>query len=312
MKLNDAIEQYITYRQSLGYKFKSSATALRCFVKYLNSDLDLRLITEQLTTAYLYSPHGIVTRNWFLKHSALKCFFEWAIARNLLNSMPLTSIMPKYPEPLQPYIYSNYELKSIFRTAGEYKMGHMPIPPECIRMVLQITYFLGLRIHETLSLKIEDINLEESYAVIRDTKCFKSRITPFNETVKNLLINFLAWRKTQNLDQQPESVLFTNTAGLPLKGDSIRAKFRQILKLTGIKNNNDPAPRIHDLRHTFAVNRLVTWYNEGRDVQILLPQLSTFLGHVKISDTSLYLSMTDALLGSANERFERYANTIIQ
>ena len=177
-----------------------------------------------------------------------------------------------------------------------------------MKMILQLTYFLGLRLHETMSLRIRDLNQPELYVHIRESKFYKSRIVTYNHKVGELIDTFLKWREGQGMCTAPESRLFLNKKGSKMCIDTVRKVFERIRKHAGISRSDQSPfqPRIHDLWHTFAVNRLTAWYKENQDVQKLLPVLSTYLGHTHLSHTSVYLTMTDGLLREANNRFESY------
>ena len=310
MKMKDIIPQYISYRKSLGEKFKTNANELNCFLRYIGEDSEIGELNIKICTEFLYAPKGKVTANWFCKHTALKGLFQWALAREYITTIPLPSDKPKRPQGMLPYIYSNDELKSLFSTALVYQKNRSSTYPECIRMILMLTYMLGLRLHETVSLRMKDICMDKSFVCINESKFYKSRMVPFNDTVKRLLYDFLEWRQQNRQSKDAETHLFLNRKTASMNIDTVRGCFEQIRKKTGI-SREDESPyqvRIHDLRHTFSVNRLTCWYKECKDVQKLLPVLSTFLGHKHLAHTSVYLTMTNNLLEEANNRFETYAN----
>ena len=176
-------------------------------------------------------------------------------------------------------------------------------------MILKLTYVLGLRISETINLKIKDFDLANSSVTIHTSKFFKTRICPFNDAVGKLIEDFLEWRKTVKMPQQEDAALFYNKDGNPIKLVSFQQLFIQIRKNIGLDRvvAGRFKPRLHDLRHTFAVNRLRSWYAEGKNVQYLLPVLSTYLGHKTLAYTSVYLTMTPELLKEVNQRFLDYA-----
>nr|DAE55248.1 MAG TPA: SITE SPECIFIC RECOMBINASE XERD [Caudoviricetes sp.] len=308
MRLDEMTELYISYRQSLGEKFKTNAQALRHFIKYIGNDTNPDDLTIGQYESYLYYPTGKVTASWFIRHTALKGMFQWAMSRGIINGIPLPMDLPKRLGHMIPYIYSKTELKCLFTSAMEYQKNRSVIYPECLKMILQLTYFLGLRLHETMSLKIRDLNLPESYVYIRESKFYKSRIVTYDYKVGELICDFLKWREEHGMCTESESRLFLNRKGLEMQIDTVRGSFERIRKHAGISRSDKSPfqPRIHDLRHTFAVNRLTAWYKENKDVQKLLPVLSTYLGHKHLSHTSVYLTMTDGLLEEANKRFESY------
>lgn len=310
MTLNEMINQYICYRKSLGAKYITNARQLRQFVKFIGNDCSPSDITEEQTTAFMLHPTNTVTRKWFTRHSDLNGLFNWAIARGIITKTPLTNVVPQQPTVIKPYIYSNDELKRMFNAALHYQQKPSKTYPECMRMLLQITYFLGLRLHEALHLRIGDVNLDESYALIRETKFYKSRYTPFNRLVNKLFSAFMKWRKEMGMPDDKEDFLFLTRKNRPMRLESIWLGFSKIREKANIHRNDGAVyqPRIHDLRHTFAVNRLTQWYREGKNVQEMLPLLSTYLGHTYVGHTSVYLTMTDALLEEASNLFEKYVN----
>src|SRR5262249_10619473 len=145
---------------------------------------------------------------------------------------------------------------------------------------------------------------------IEKTKFKKSRLVPMHPTATHALRRYVQARYGQ-LDVRDDSPLFVNEKGSRLTYCAIRwnfQKLREILRWTQ-GNGNSPRPRIHDLRHTFACHRLLSWYRQGQDVQHLIAALSTYLGHGKVSDTYWYLTSTPELLAIAGVRFEQFANT---
>lgn len=151
--------------------------------------------------------------------------------------------------------------------------------------------------------------MRESYLYICESKFYKSRLTPFGPQVSRLIADFCVWRKKNGMSDTPDTALFLNKKQNPIAIDTVRQSFKRIRSHAEISRNDGSIfqPRIHDLRHTFAVNRLTSWYREKKDVQKLLPQLSAYMGHTHLCHTSVYLTMTDTLLGEACTRFEQYA-----
>lgn len=308
MKLHQLIGTYTAYRKALGEKFKTNESYLNAFCKSLGAETPVKSISKEMVYNFLYGQSQTVTSGWFVKYSALKGFFQYALTREYITETPLPTIIPKRPPGLIPYIYSQEELKRLFETALTYQKNKCKINPFMIRMVLMFTYTLGLRIHETLFVRLGDIDMKESVITINDSKFYKSRKVPFNLQIKRKLEIFLQWRVQQHQSQDAEAYLFLCKGCKPLNIYTMNNIFQRIRKKADIKRDDGATyqPRIHDLRHTFAVNRLTTWYKENKDVQQLLPILSIYLGHKYLAHTSVYLSMTDTLLQEANNRFEKY------
>jgi integrase len=172
-----------------------------------------------------------------------------------------------------------------------------------------LTYFLGLRPGETLKIEISDVHLgDDNYILIKDAKYYKSRIVPFNNQVAMFLEEFMLWRKDRGLPSNPESKLFLDRFFNPYTLSAMDKIFIMIREKSGIYRHDCSKyqPRLEDLRHTFATERVVSWYKEKKNVQDLLPVLSTYLGHSSINSTAVYISFTDCLLREASNRFESY------
>lgn len=311
MKVKDCIEAYIAYRRSIGEKYGTGATMLRSFAKHVGEETDMKEIRPDACTSFLYGKEGMVTQSWFLRYSALKWLFGWAVVRGYMTDIPLPDEKPRRLEHTTPYIYSRAELKRLFDAALTYQRNRSKTPPECMQAILRVTYLLGLRIHETVSLKLKDLDLKQCQAIIRESKFNKTRIVPFNRQVQGMLNAFLKWRTAQfPACCSGEDAVFPDKSGCSINLETVRGCFQRIRAEAGIYRNDGACyqPRLHDLRHTFAVHRLTAWYREGKDVQKLIGLLSTYLGHDKLSHTSVYLTMTDSLLREASKRFEAYSN----
>jgi site-specific recombinase XerD len=309
MKVLQLIHQYIDYRKSLGEKFKTNEAYLKAFCKAVGASKDITALGKKAVNDFLYGTSATITSGWFARHSALLGFYRYALARNYVTRIPLPEHLPKRPPPFVPYIYSNSELKSLFDAALSYQINKSYIAPYMVRTVLVLTYALGLRIHETLAITLADIDLEKLVITIQQSKFFKSRLVPFNEQMKKVIKTYLQWRIEQKQPQTPDAYLFISKHNKPLCQWTIEGIFQRIRKKAGLKRCDGARyqPRLHDLRHTFAVNRLVSWYQENKNVQQLLPVLSVYMGHKLLAHTAVYLTMTDHLLQEAKVRFENYA-----
>lgn len=308
MRIDAAVEQYVDYRKSLGEKFRTSGYALRGLARYVGGDTETGEVTIEQCSAYLLHPKGVVTGGWFVKLSALRGFFSWAVARGHAESSPIPKDMPKPVGHARPYIYTNDEIKALLLKSGSVWTKWMSIRPNCARMIILTTYVLGLRISETLGIRIGDLDLDASLVRITGTKFHKSRIVTFNDVIASEIRSFLTSSRNLRSPDDKTAPLFPNSRGKMVGADAFRGYFRRARSAAGICGPDGAAyqPRIHDLRHTFAVRRLTEWYRQGKDVQRLLPVLSTYLGHKNIDNTSVYLTMTNELLGEANRLFGHY------
>lgn len=312
MKMGETTILYISYRLSLGERARTISFILKNFCGYIGADRDLTTISEKECNCYL-NAHGIregmISAYWFSIYAALNGLFMWAIARGYMVTNPLPKDKPKEPEAFVPYIYSNKDLKQIFETALTYRRRFNIEYPEVIQVMLKLTYCLGLRPSETTHLVVDDINLQDGLAFIRETKFYKSRVVPFGREVSQMLGNYLRWRSEAVVSRGiTDNHLFIDKRGNPVQLSSLQQAFRFIREKAGIHryDNAHYDVRLQDLRHTFATNRVAQWYREGKDVQALLPVLSTYLGHCNLDSTAVYISFTNQLLDEAGKRFQSY------
>jgi len=175
-----------------------------------------------------------------------------------------------------------------------------------------VIYGAGLRPGEALRLRCCDVDLTDRILAIWDTKFFKSRFVPIGADLANALGNYWTVRQQRPLPEDTQSAFFATEAGHRLSLGTLESAFVRLREHAGIHRPAQDRwqPRLHDLRRTFAVHRLIAWYREGVDVQACLPLLATYLGHINLSGTQVYLTMTPELLGEASQRFERYASIV--
>jgi len=309
MKLLSVVNQYIAYRQSLGECFVTYSTMLKAFVRAIGTKAALVDVNPESVSKYLVGTRPIITSNWHEKHQALRGFYRYAISRGYTRTSPLPAVIPKRPQPLIPYIYNVKELRALFNACFIYQKNRSCLGPYMVRMLLLLLYGAGLRISEAIKLTLADVNLSQALLTIRETKFRKTRLVPLGKQLTKSLHEYATQRQKEKYSQDPEAPFFIGRNGKAVKQSTVQHAFRRICKKAGIRRTDGARfqPRIHDLRHTFAVHRLTAWYKEGADVQRLLPILSVYLGHTDLTATSTYLTMTPALLEEAGRRFEQYA-----
>jgi site-specific recombinase XerD len=183
------------------------------------------------------------------------------------------------------------------------------IEPITLRTIILLLYGAGLRVGEALALNLADVDLTGSLLSVRLTKFFKSRLVPLGRHLSHAMEAYFKWRQRTHPSVDKDSPFFVKRTGGRVVSVTLQATFRRLREHAGVHRTDRGRyqPRMHDLRHSFAVHRLVDWYRQGADVQRLLPYLSVYLGHVHIAATQVYLTMTPELLEEANSRFEQYA-----
>jgi len=307
MKLAEAIDEYIGYKKSLGMLFKSPSVRLKAFLKEVG-DVELASITPEHVLKHLDGRVGPTTWAWFAKRDALNAFYRYAINRNYVPASPLPTTLPQKPPKFKAYIYTVDDVRRLLTAADSRHRSDWLLEPHTVRTLLLLLYGTGLRIGEATRLTLGDVDLDQQVLTIRDTKFHKMRLVPLSDDLAQMLRAYLQ-RAWNNKPQQSDSAFFSTHQGKPILRQTAELVFKRLRTEAGVRRNDGAnyQPRLHDFRHTFAVTRLVTWYREGKNVQRLLPHLATYLGHVRINETSHYLSITKELLSEASSCFERYA-----
>lgn len=307
MTLLPAIEAYVSMRRALGADFATATKILRSFGRAVG-DLPLETVSGKQCEAFCWGRQ----RRRFARerHSTLNGFFRYLVGREHLAVSPLPDPPRRSPSSFQPYIYSHEELKrlldatTLVESSRRWRMQRLTM-----RTLLLSLYGAGLRVGEALSLRLCDVDRTERVLSVWDTKFFKSRLVPIGAQLSRVMAEYIAVREALPLLDGDRSPVFVFRTGQALSYSAVRAVFAQLRERAGIRRPvaDRWQPRIHDLRATFAVHRLLAWYREGANVQARLPLLATYLGHVSVSGTTYYLSMIPALLSEAAHRFERYA-----
>jgi site-specific recombinase XerD len=307
MNLHALVEAYIGYKQSLGMRFRSQAAVLRAFKRAMG-DIALAEVKPEAVLAFIAGT-GPITARWRENHRVLGGFYRYAVGRGFTTVSPLPTDIPRPPTPLTPYIYTVEELKRLLAATAMLQTPLSPLLASTMRTLLLLLYGTGMRVGEALSLTLEDVDLENRVLRVRDAKFFKTRLVPIGARLTTVLRDYRSERRQLPLLAGEASAFLATRTGLRLDYKRVSKLFGRLRQAAEIRREASARyqPRIHDLRHSAAVHRVIAWYRAGADVQRLLPQLATYLGHVDAASTQRYLTMTAELLNEASFRFERYA-----
>lgn len=302
MKLQELIQEYLRNRKALGWRRCPSDGHLGTFGRFVGMNADLDDVRPEQVEAFLKGK-GEITLSWHHKYGALKSFYRWLFDRGYIEHSPLPTIVPRQPPAFVPYIYSIEELRSILQAFDEVCCSSLLLDPITAKTMVLTLYGCGLRRREAINLDGTNIDFEQSTLTIRDTKFLKTRLVPFGVQLGRELKAY-SRAKSDN----SEEAFFVNRKNRRIDCQILQRYFRRACVRAGVRREDSKRfqPRLHDLRHSFAVHRLTSWYERGDDVQRLLPHLSTYLGHASVRNTQAYLTMTPALLDEANKRFEQY------
>jgi len=304
MNLQCLIERYIAFQRSLGSSFVTATNVLRAFGRARGARASIAGVRAEHVDTFLGKARP-VTMAWFTKLGCLRSFFQYAVSRGHIATAPLPTVMPKQPPMFLPYIYSREEIRRLLQVIESRTLNRC-LEPTTIRTMILVYYGAGLRLREAMNLARADVDLDRSVLTIRNTKFGKTRLVPVGPQLRQILVQYDGTRPKRRPAEAP---FFATQAGGSVKERTLHGNFRILCDRAGIRRTDKTRmqPRIHDLRHTFAVHRLTSWYQQGADVQRLLHHLSVYLGHTHLMCTQVYLSMTPELLREASQRFARYA-----
>jgi integrase len=297
----------------MGMRFETEATIFRGFVKQMGDSVAVATVTSKDVLRCLNGRKaGPVTLFWHRKHDALKGFWEFAIRRGYTDRSPVPVRRAKEPVRFVPYIYTREELKMLLDGVTSYQKKWLKLEPVTLRTMLLLIYGAGLRTSEALHLTCADVDLSGATLTIRESKFYKTRRIALNVQLCGVLSEYHHDRRQNEHDRSDGAPFFTYKDGGAVARFVLEDAFLRLRNYVGVTRHNARyQPRLHDLRHTFAVHRLTAWYRTGADVQRLIPGLSTHLGHVCLKGTQRYLTMTPELLAEASMRFEGYAQEVL-
>jgi site-specific recombinase XerD len=308
MKLSQLINEYIAFKTSLGQVGRTDGYCLRAFSRAMGDEVDIQDVQPHRVNEFL-AGNGPITSHWHRKYSSLISFYRYAIAHGHVPFSPLPTVLPKPPARFAPHIYTRDELRNLLEATNSYRTRRAFIEPHTFQALLLLLYGTGLRISEALSLTLGDVDLQEGVVIVRDTKFYKTRLVPIGTQVCEVMVQYAKRRKENGRSQDKRASFFVTRRSAPITVALVESSFQRLRDHAGVRRTDGARyqPRLHDLRHTFAVHRLTEGYREKQNVQKLLPQLSTYMGHAKISSTQWYLTMTPELLREANLLFAQYA-----
>lgn len=315
--LSDRIEQFIAHKRALGRRYDVEEKTLRLLDRYLiNREVKhLNQVTPSLIEAFLASRPRKHARSYNHLLGTVRRLFDWLVSQGILEHSPVQTVARRQRAQRIPFIFDLTAARRLLELAkGLPDNPKAPMRGTSYHAIFAILYGLGLRVGEVCRLRHRDIDLNRQLLVIRETKFYKSRLVPFGPHMATLLRAYQHARVKQRGSLAPDAPVFSFTSRGEIHPCTVSQTFHAVVPRLGLEI---PAgcspPRLHDLRHSFAVGTLLRWYRSGIDPGAGLLKLATFLGHVDVNSTAVYLNITTALLQEASRRFEGFAQpTLIE
>ena len=301
------MRSFVELRQLSGTDYQSQARLLSYFDRFLVAeDFDRPYVDADVVRRYVAAiPPALAPRTRSNRICVLRQF-----CRDLGMIEPRCHI----PEPLRccrsrdahvPYVYSDAEIQRVLAEAMRLRPVDS-IRPRTFHTLFGLLYSSGIRIGEAMALDLPDVCTDSMRLHIRNGKFRKERWVPLSKSTWRVLLDYIQLRCGLFAPTADDAVLFVNTRGDRLKHCSVNVAFRHVLAAARIPKIGAGGPRVHDLRHTFAVRCVLRWYRQGKDVNAMLPALATYMGHVDIGSTQVYLNAAGELFGPVNERFHNH------
>jgi len=314
-RLAPLFSQYVELKRALGRHFNGPARTLQSLDRFLHGRSaqypDLNAVAFE---AWCHTHEDVSSGVRRVRMLEVASFCLYRRRTEAQCFVPDPNSFPACHQRVKPYIFTEAEVaKLLHATSGIKRNPSSPVRPEVIRLAIVLLFTTGIRRGELLALKLGDYNRQESTLNIRETKFYKSRLLPINASITGEMDRCLRARTQRRLPVFSDTALIWNASwgGGAYSGTSLQLALRPLFLKCGIVNVKGKLPRIHDFRHSFAVNALLRWYRAGVDVEAKLPFLATYLGHGSALSTHYYLHFIEPLRTAASKRYASHYGELI-
>lgn len=310
--LQTRVQDYLAERRRLGFQLKHPELPLMDFARYVDNrdwarplTLDVMIEWARLDKQGRHKPE-----TWARRFKLLRPFIRYLQQFEPATAMPDESVFGPVPGWQMPHIYQEQEIIDLLAAARQLG-AEGSLRAATYETLFGLLASTGLRVSEAVHLLDADVDLAQGLLIVRQTKFNKSRQLPLHPSVTAALLRYRTLRR-QQIQEHADLPFFVGTRGQrlgqqlgPRQVDRVFTMLRK--QLGWINRGAHYAPRVHDLRHTFAVRRVLLWQAQGTDIDQAMLALSTYMGHAKISHTYWYLTAVPELMGVAAGKFEQFA-----
>jgi integrase/recombinase XerD len=290
MKLLQGVQTFVEEKKRGGTVYAKGAQNLASFCRHVG-DVTLTGISEHQVASFLEGPRTSAN-TWQQKYNLLRSFFLFWVARNEMLALPMPPRRPPVVKTFVPYIYSRAEIRLLLSTVRSSQARNgCKIDTRTFRAFLLFLYGTGALVGEARRLLREDVDFKRRIIVVRSTQFNRSREIPIGPDLYKVLRRYHTTNYKKDNMRDPH--FFLTKKGDALNERAVGQTFDRLRRMAGIARNDGGRfqPRMHDLRHTFAVHRLTTWIKRGADLNRMIPALSVYMGQVGLGSTDRYLAL---------------------
>ena len=308
--LTTAVSDFLDHKRALGRKYLTEEATLRLLLAFadLHRVRSLTRLTPAILNEFIGSRPRTRARSFNHLVGVTGCFLDWCVVQQRLPASPLHRTRRRDTDERLPFLFDTARARVLLDAAARLPdnpraMGRGPT----YHCIFALCYGLGLRAAEACTLRLGDVDADRQLVVVVGGKFGKSRLVPHGPRIGSVLGQQIARRRSAGA-KDPDAPLFTFDGRRSIHPGTASQTFHHLVTDLAFPVADGVAPpRLHSLRHSFAVGCLLRWYREGIDPATRLFQLSTFMGHVDPTSTAVYLTITPELLAQANKRFESFA-----
>lgn len=300
--LRDALADYLALRRALGYRLARPEKLLNQFLTHLEA-AHQDVVTVQSALEWAQLPANGASNWWGYRLSAVRGFATYLHALDPAHEVPAAELLPQRLQRATPYLYSEVDVAALMSAAGSLRS---PLRRATVATLIGLLAVTGVRVGEAIGLDRTDVDLTTGRLLVRHGKFDKARELWLHPTTTDALKRYQRLRD-RAAPPTGTTAFFVSAAGTRLLYCNVHNTFHHLVSLAGLTPRSTSCrPRIHDLRHSFAVHAMVEAYATGQDGQVRLTLLSTWLGHVHPASTYWYLSASPELMTVAGQRLEAH------